>query len=478
MPLAPGDSARLDVSYSGKISRSAQRLLAIGTPDETALHSDWDSIGTDFTGLRGFGNVVWYPSASVPVILGDGARLFDEMGEHKLRLSRAQFRLQLTVEFPLGQAPTIALVNGRSLPLAVTGGAGEVNGVATGELANSVLGFEAPSLFVAIRKAEQATNTNLWTRPEDAGVVSAWSEATANVTPFLQEWLGQNPRSRLTILDLPDPQDAPFETGSLLVAPIRPGSANALNGVLVHALTHAWIQSPRAWLSEGIAHFIGTLWIEKTDDRATALEFLEAQRPALSLVEPASPGTSPGQPLSEAISPVYYRTKAAYVFWMLRDSVGDQALKSALRAYEPTAESGATDAFVNRVEQFTKGQDLNWLFADWIKADKGLPDLSISKVVPQAAQAGNTLVGVTVSNSGYASAEVPVTVSTAETSVTQRVIVPARGSITPRILILGVPTKVQVNDGTVPEVQASVHVTTMGESPDSSSSSTQPATPQ
>ena len=87
---------------------------------DVALHSDWDEISVPFTGLRGFGNVVWYPVSSVPVILGDGARLFDEMGEHKLRLAGAHFRLRLTVEFPHGQAPTVALINGHPAPLTVT----------------------------------------------------------------------------------------------------------------------------------------------------------------------------------------------------------------------------------------------------------------------------------------------------------------------------------------------------------------------
>src|SRR5208283_1824351 len=78
-PLAPGALIQLDLVYSGVLRQDAHRLLAIGTPADVANHSDWDSIGTEFTGLRGFGNVVWYPVSSVPVILGDGARLFDEM---------------------------------------------------------------------------------------------------------------------------------------------------------------------------------------------------------------------------------------------------------------------------------------------------------------------------------------------------------------------------------------------------------------
>ncbi len=73
----------------------------------------------EFTGLRGFGNVAWYPVSAEPVILGDGARLFDEVGQVKLRTANASFRLRLTDEFPHGQAPAIAIVNGRVLALNV-----------------------------------------------------------------------------------------------------------------------------------------------------------------------------------------------------------------------------------------------------------------------------------------------------------------------------------------------------------------------
>ena len=65
-----------------------------------------------------------------------------------------------------------------------------------------------------------------------------WATATAAVTPFLQGWLGQRPRAQLTVLDLPDSQDAPFETGALLVTAIRQASPEQLNGIMAHALTH------------------------------------------------------------------------------------------------------------------------------------------------------------------------------------------------------------------------------------------------
>jgi hypothetical protein len=583
-PLPPGQALQLDVTYSGHIALSAQRLQSIGTPDALAQHSDWDQISLPFTGLRGFGNVVWYPVVSAPVMLGDGARLFDEIGFHKLRLSGARFRLRLTVEFPHGHAPTVALINGHSVPLAITEPSStldqsqEVASVATADSGNTSLGFEAPSLFVAARTPHPGPNLTAWTLPEDNVAVEFWTTAANAVTPFLKGWLGLQPRSQLTLLDLPDLEDAPFETGALLAAPLREphSNPNALNGVLVHALTHAWLlapnspQPPPAWLNEGVAQFLSTLWEEKQNGRDAALRMLDADRAALALAEPASPGQNPGQPLAAATSPVYYRTKAAYVLWMLRDLAGDPAISAAFRAYypatnnlantrdaqaddklnsgsrlyqgtdsqaaeKPTALKGHdfsradTDSQAAEKQSLVSGHDfsradndanktragrdgfqpihlspegsssgnsstisatsetnrtpthfeklleaseyhpdLAWFFADWVDADKGLPDLTIDGVFPTSASAGNWLVAVYVSNAGYAAADVPVTVRSGTgsdaRSVTQRLRVPARGKAIQRILIQGKPTEVQVNDGTVPETQASVHVTKLEES--------------
>jgi hypothetical protein len=480
-PLAPGQTLQFDVSYSGSIQPSAQRLLAIGTPQDVAMHSDWDEISVPFTGLRGFGNVVWYPVSSVPVILGDGARLFDEVGEHKLRMAGARFKLRLTVESPHGRAPTVALVNGHQVALTQTPSGGlndEVSDITQAESPAAILGFEAPSLFVAIRSLHSGTNTAFWILPENEASLQAWSTAVDTVTPFLKGWLGQTPRSVLTIFDLPDPEDVPYETGALLATSIRPASPDQLDRILAHALTHAWMQSPRAWLSEGVAHFMGTLWVEKQHGRDQALGTLEATRAALALIEPESPGQSAGQPLAQAISPVYYRTKATYVLWMLRDVVGDATLSAALRAYDPAADVSlgygrdtAPGTFQMLLERAGAQRDLKWFFADWVDADKGLPDLSIEGVYPTQEPSGSWLVAINLDNAGYSAAEVPLTVRGVSTSVTQRVLISARGKVIQRILLQEKPTQVQLNDGTVPETQATVHIKHLDSAAASSSSS-------
>ena len=465
-PLAPGASLQLDVTYSGAISQSIKRLQAIGTPDEIASHSDWDRISPSFTGLRGFGNVLWYPASSIPVILGDGARLFDEIGTHKLRLTGAHFRLALTVEAPSDQAPNIALING--IPTSLTASSSTdttLPAIETAHIDDSTLGFEAPSLFLASRTSHPATNATIWARSESVANIPTWSNAAADVTPFLQGWLGQRPRSQLTILDLPEDGDIPFETGSMLATPVRAAPADVLEGVMAHALTHAWVMSPRAWLSEGVAHFMGTLWIEKTQGRERALQTLDSARSALAIAEPESPGESDGQPLTSCISPVYYRTKAAYVFWMLRDIASDPTLSAALRAYDPTKDTD-TGYFEKLLEQAGQRKQLGWFFQDWVYKDMGLPDLTIESVFPSAASVpGSYLVAVNVANNGYAAVEAPVQVITGLTTVTQRVLIPGRNKAVQRILIQGDPTDVRLNDGTIPETQATIHSKTLDATP-------------
>jgi hypothetical protein len=500
-PLAPGASVQLDVAYSGEIALSSQRLIAIGTPVAVALHSDWDQISTSFIGLRGFGNVVWYPVSTTPAILGDGARVFDEIGHHKLRNSGARFSARLTVEFPHGQPPTVAVLNGHPAALSVGDARGldqDVPGIATASISDATLGFETPSLFIAVRKAHASSNVAAWTTPDNEVAVRAWLDAAAAVTPFTVQWLGQHSGVQLTLLDLPDPDDTPYETGGLLAASLHEVPAERLNRVLAHALAHAYTQSAGpspGWLNEGLATFIESAWLERHGGRDQALGMLEADRSALALLEPASPGTSAGQPLSVATEPVYYRTKGAYVFWMLRDLTSDDALAAALQAYTGASPDQGRQAIKDQalasgallqklLRQAGATRDLGWFFADWIDADRGLPDLSIQGVFPNPAQSGTYLVAVNVANSGYAAAEVPVTVRTAKNAVTERVLVPARGKTVERILVIGAPTSVQVNDGTVPETQASVHVTDLSQPAagevvsGGSSSARQPPAPQ
>lgn len=475
-PLAVGASTQLDVLYSGKIESSAQRLVSLGVPDDSVAHSDWDEISSEFTALRGFGNVVWYPVASVPATVNDGAHLSEEIGRQKLRAEGSSFRLKLTIEFPREHVPTLAVVNGQRLKLNVSGDKAideDVAGIATADTGETKLGFESPSLFVTSGIAQAGTHMTVYAEPQDETASHAWIAASKTVSPMIERWLGTEPRTELTVVDLPDADDVPWEAGTLLAIPVRDGSADQIESVLAHSLTHAWMAPAPYWLNEGAANFMGALWDDHEHRRERALARFESARGALALAEPPSPGEAQGQPLVQATSPVYYSTKAPWVLWMVRDAFGDDALRTALQASNAATGKGkgsSEHAFEAALKAAAPARNLNWLFSDWINADHGLPDLTVDKVYPNAVQAGNWLVSVTISNAGYAAAEVPVTVRSATNSTTERVLVPARGTVTPRLLVLGKPTEAQVNDGTVPETEATVHIVHLDETADAKGS--------
>jgi hypothetical protein len=488
-PLAPGAHLSLVIDYSGTIAPSSTRLDRIGAPALVAAQSDWDRIGPDFTGLRGFGDTVWYPVCSIPAVLGDGAKLFHEIDRQKLANSAATVSMAITAEFT-GEPPAFAVLDGHRIhpgaPAALP--AASFPGVMLLSLPTTILGFQAPSLVLATRIAAATTSQlQVAALPDHVANAPAYTAAAELLDPLYRSWFGATAHpDPLLLLDLPVQGADAAEDGDALLLSLTGNTPETLAAALAGPLTHAWFRSPRPWLQQGVEGLMGALWVERTQGEQQALEQLGGDRSALPLAEPGSPGSSPGEPLITAQDPVFYRVKATAVLWMLRSYAGDAALAAALRAYDP-AKDTIPDYFEKLLETSIAAQaslptpdntdpagnaadgmdanasnspskDLGWFFHDWVYTDPGLPDLSIKNVFSSKTGAGaQWLVAVDIANSGYAEAQVPVTVHSTTTAVTVQVRVPARGTLSRRILLQGEPTEVDVNDGTVPEVEATVH---------------------
>ena len=470
-PLAPGAGLELTSFYSGEVTLSAERLERIGAPLDKAAEADWDQISAERIALRGFGNVLWYPTAAAPVFLGDGAKLFQAVGQNKLQQSDATIHMRLTVEY-VGDAPDGVFFCGRreqlkkvsenqNLPVA------ESPGVATAEFAQRRLGFRAPSLFVTDRAGTVTDNSLISAVTDHYDALPNYGAAATKVQPVLTEWLGTGPLGMMNILDH---AGQPFEDDALLVAPIHASTPDELAPPLAHSLSHAWFGSSHVWLDEGVAQFLSLLWIEQAQGREVAVQRLQQDANALALAEPppaaagspvGSPSGSGGQSLILASDEVYYRTKAAAVLWMLRSIVGDAALQQALQSYRTDKMDNDPKEFQRVLERCAK-RDLAWFFDDWVYRDRGLPDLSIANVTPRALdKIGNKgagwLVAIEVRNDGDAAAEVPVTVRSGTLTSTQRLRIAGRSSASTRIVFEGTPSEVIVNDGTVPEMTAMIH---------------------
>jgi hypothetical protein len=397
------------------------------------------------------------------VALGDGAKFFTEAAAERQRQSQATVTMRVTEEF-FGEAPNLAVLDGKVLAVAPTSlpAAAGVPGIVTCTLPPAKLGLASPSLFLLTRTAREGNGVKVFARTEDVANAQAYLSAASMVAPLINRWLGSEPRGELNIVDLPEGEDAPFEDGDVLFANVRATEPGKLTDALIHSLSHLYFRSSYAWLQEGVPSFMGSLWMEQNRGRDVAIQQMDNTRGALSLAEPgdaASTGMD-HQALLVARDPVYYRTKATYVFWMLRDLVGDNALARALHAYQPGSDTAGTG--FEQVLAQASGKDLKWFFDDWVYHDRGLPDLSIAGVFPNKASVpGSYIVAVDVANSGTAAAQVPVSVSSDTTTVTEMLRIPAKSKVSHRFVLQGQPVEVAVNDGTVPEVEASVHKQTL-----------------
>lgn len=467
-PLQPGASIELSTFYSGEIPQSARRLERIGAPATQAAAAEWDSISPDSTALRGFGNVLWYPTASAPVFLGDGAKLFQLVGKTRLQQSAATIHLRLTVEYT-GNPPDAAFFCGRREPLAAinenvdAASAANAPGIATADFPAQPLGFRAPSLFIT-GGAPNTTDGGLIAAVTDhVDTLPVYATAADKVKPLLKEWLGPAPLTTLNIIDHPG---QPFEDDALLVAPMRASDPDTLASSLVHSLSHAWFRSSHVWLDEGVPQFISLLWIEHSLGRDAALQLLNQQVNTLAMAEPAPSPTADsaptGQSLIQASGEIYYRTKAAAVLWMLRYVAGNDELKQAFQIYRLKSHEDQDPKEFQRILEQCSHKDLTWFFDDWVYRDRGLPDLSIVNVTPrklpaQGLKAASWLIAVEVRNNGDAAVEVPVTIRSGALTTTERLRILGRSSASTRIVFEGTPDEVIVNDGSVPEIGASTH---------------------
>jgi hypothetical protein len=502
--LAPGASIDLDLFYEGALTPSTERLEQIGAPAPQAAASDWDGFGlpseTAVQGVRGLGNVLWYPVAQPPVFLGEGNDLFEAVGKSRLRQQEATFRLRLTLEFS-GTAPDAAIFCGQREPLLPLTPREDTADPAPTGIASATwdfprLGFRTPSLLVAISAPTETDDHLLQVVTNHPDTIPSYTAAARLAQPLLSAWLGASPLEALTLLDLGTPNASPFEEGGMLALPLHITDASRLAPSMVHALTHAWSNSPEPWLSEGLATFMGQLYLERLGGptgRDAALAAAEPELRALALYESStvatdaavsSSATPEHPPLTACPDPICYRTKGAAIFQMLRTLAGEDALKQTLQAFR-VAKNQDSASFEALLEK-TSGKDLGWFFDDWVNHDRGLPDLSIVNIAPrsiapsasttnghgalestptgqQVRSEGGWITAIAVANDGGATTDVPVTLRTGSFTTTERLRIPAHSRATLRMLTPAQPDEVTVNDGSTPELKSSTHTRSITE---------------
>jgi aminopeptidase N len=257
------------------------------------------------------------------------------------------------------------------------------------------------------------------------------------------------------VLDLPDAQDAAFESGNALLIPFLQNDTGLLLAA-ARQVAHAAFPSPRLWISEGLAGYAQAAYMQNQKGRAAAIAYLQGHRAALVQSEKENLAQADAKAAAHSLindpDQFYVETKAMNVWWMLRDMVGETAFAEALRNYNPAEDKDAY--YMQKLFEARAHRELAWFFDDWVYRDRGLPELRILSVYPRQLVGGGYLVTVTVENSGQAGAETPVTLHMAEGESTERLVVPGNSKASVRIRAPMLPQEATVNDGSVPEANS------------------------
>ena len=451
--VAPKGTVDLEIAYEGVIVLDATRLMRLGAPEATAHSSDWDQISTKFTAVRGVGYVAWYPIATEAVDLSEATSLFDVVGRLKVResASKMHFRIEETGE---GELPQI-LISGAMCTVTLFEQMG-LSHIVVADCAPMPLGPIVPTLVIANYAVLERPDITVRYFHGHEAAATAYAEAAGRAAPFIMEWIGALQKKAETA-DLADPSAAPFESGPLLLTPLTSSDPKLAGLAAAHQLTHAAFSSPRPWIDEGLAHFAQVLYLEHQNGRQAALDYMGSHRSALSAAESEKrkQTTVPRSEdeLNRSLVNTYdeelYRSKAMCVWWMLRDMVGDQALKNALVSYR--AEQDKEPTYMQRLIQRQTQRDLGWFFDDWVYRDRGLPDLKVASAFTRQTSPEVYLLTITVDNLGAAGAEVPLAVKFDGGEVTKRLVVRGKSNAVIRVEVPKPPQEIVVNDDSVPE---------------------------
>jgi hypothetical protein len=448
-PVAPKGTIELEIAYEGVILLDATRLTRIGTPEAAAKSSDWDQITAKFTAVRGAGYVAWYPMATEMADLSEGQGLSEVLGRWKAR--EADSKMEVRFDSPTladDVTPPVTLCGGTELHAVTRGGSPKFP---WSQCSYQPLGLSVPAFVVANYGVVGRPAITVYNLPEHAVAAEAYAEAAEKTTALITEWFGPSRRKAETA-DLADSNAAPFESGSLLLTPLTVADVKLAGLVAAHQLAHASFYSSRPWIDEGLAHFAQALYLEQQRGRQTALDYMGLHRTAFREAEKQTAAPKSDDEVTRSLVNTtreeLYRSKAMYVWWMLRDMVGEQALKKAFGAYHP--EQDKEPSYMPHLIQSQTQRDLEWFFDDWVYRDRGLPDLKVESAFSRKTASGYLLT-ITVDNLGGAGAEVPLTVEFAGGEIGRRLEVRAKSKAVIRVETSAAPIEIVVNDGSVPE---------------------------
>ena len=442
--VAPKQIIELEIGYEGVVQQDATRLIRIGVPEDQAKHAEWDEISRAFTAVRGVGYVAWYPVAMESVSVSDGDAMPDAIARWKQRETQAEMKLAFTYT-GAAEDPKF-LCNGSSAP---TTSERQV------ECRFEQLTLVSPLFAVGNFELLNRPTEDIFFPSEHKSGADNYVSALDEVAPLATKWFGEHrggTETKIEVVDLPDEQSASYESGTMLLMSLA-GSDTKLLLAAVQQLTHQIFPSPRIWIRDGLGNYAQVRLIEEKEGIAPAVAYLKAHAGVLRDFEKQVSDRKGGSSLVSATDQFRVETKAMYVWWMLRNIVGESGFTNALHNYK--AADDTDPKYMQELIEAQAHRDLQWFFDDWVYNDRGLPEFRVASVYSSPLPSGGYMVTVMVENRGEAGAEIPVTLHTEGSEASAKLVVAGKSKASVRIPTASPAQSVTLNDGSVPESDGS-----------------------
>ena len=279
----------LEIGYEGIIPLDVTRLTRIGVPDGGGQAQ---RLGPD--------RQIVHRRARHRIrgVVSGGDRVGKPVGrEQRVRAvarwkaREVQAELKIKLSHSGEGTPVILLCNGEA------GGLRSYEQMGTGyesvtECTFQPLGATVPLFVIGNYDGLDRPSMNISYLPDHKAEAENYALAAQLAASFVTEWFG-TPKGRsevrAEVVELSDPEAAPYESGSLLLTPLNNDSKLA-QLTAVHQLTHSAFFSPRPWIYEGLAHFAQAVYREQESGRQAALDFMGLHRTAVAEAEKALAG--------------------------------------------------------------------------------------------------------------------------------------------------------------------------------------------
>jgi aminopeptidase N len=251
--------------------------------------------------------------------------------------------------------------------------------------------------YIVLRDRWRDTPLGYWTYRDSIEATWRGFARTPRAIDFFSEWTGlRYPWTKYDQIVAPDFVFGGMENVTAVTmsddAILHPAWAeprSSADGLVAHELAHMWFGDyvtmrnwDDAWLSEGFATFLSTLFIERIRGRADgAMQRRGAHEQTIAADRrnrrPLVYGRWVSDPAEVYFSGHIY-PRGASVLQMLRRNLGDSTLRAGLSRYlQMHAYGSATSADLRQALEQAAGRDLSRFFSQWVYG-AGVPAFRVS----------------------------------------------------------------------------------------------------